>query len=262
MDRVRRAPTASELDAAFAQAPVLRSLAPALRGALAAASKVVDLRAQERLWREGDVAKALGLVLRGRVAIERTQLERRVIVDLAGANELVGEVALSLGATYQFDVRCLRSARVALVPVAALRDALAAEPRTAAALANDLALQLLRLARRLEALSAGAVQQRLARVLVTLTERFGTPFPGGTLMPARLRREDLAALAATTVESASRQVAAWTRQGVLVPQPAGFLVRDLAALRAAQESPIRSAAPGSTPRPPSGRRTRGARRAR
>ncbi len=227
---MRHPTTPAQLDEAFAHAPVLAALTAELRASLARESEVVELRAHQLLWRQGGPARALGLILRGRVALERLQGDRRVLVDVAGANEVLGEVAFSLERTYRFDVRCLRSARVALVPTAPLRKALERDPALAVALAGDLAQQLLNLTRRVEALSAGSVRQRLAQVLLTLTERFGVPFPGGTLMPARVRREDLAALAATTVESASRQISAWTKEGVLLPQPVGFLVRDVRAL--------------------------------
>lgn len=212
---------------AFRVAPVFSALPEAARAAIVRHARIVELKANELLWREGDNATAIGLVLLGRVAVERRRNARKVIIDVAGANDLVGEIAFSLEANYQFDVRCLRKARVALVSAAELRTLLRRQPESATALAFELAQEVLRLTRRLEALSAGSVGQRLARVLVSLTSRFGTPFPGGTLMPVRLRREDLAALAATTIESASRQISSWKRQGVLVPQPFGFLIRDM-----------------------------------
>lgn len=221
----------SDVRSAFREAPVFSALPDEVRTELARRSRVVDLKAHDVLWREGERAHAVGLVLMGRVAVERGRQERKVMVDVAGANELVGEVSFSLNGSYQFDVRCLRRARVALVPAIELRSVLHNNPEVAVALAFQLAQEVLRLTKRLEALSAGTVSQRLARVLLGLTERFGTPFPGGTLMPVRLRREDLAALAATTVESASRQISAWKRQGVLVPQPFGFLIKDTVLLR-------------------------------
>lgn len=223
------APT-PELLACFQEAPVFGALPRTVQGALARRTRVVELRAHELLWREGDEARHLGLVLHGRVAVERAGA-KNLIVDIAGAGALVGEVAFSLGASYQFDVRCLRRARVALVPSSDLRTLIRSQPTLALALTFELAQEVLRLTRRLEALSAGSVADRLARVLLSLAERFGTPFPGGTLLPVRLRREDLAALAATTFESASRQINQWKRRGVLVPQPNGFLLKDLAALR-------------------------------
>ncbi|MBL8919112.1 MAG: Crp/Fnr family transcriptional regulator [Myxococcaceae bacterium] len=221
---------ASEVLAGFQAAPVFSALPRSMHEGLARHTRVVQLRAHDVLWREGDRATNLGLVLHGRVAVERSR-HRKVMVDVAGPNELVGEVAFSLGAAYQFDVRCLRRSRVALVPARLLQTALRAQPAVAVALAFELAQEVLRLTRRLESLSAGTVSRRLARVLLGLTERFGTPFPGGTLMPVRLRREDLAALAATTLESVSRQISVWKRDGVLVPQPVGFLMTDLQRLR-------------------------------
>jgi len=218
-----------ELLEAFRVAPVFSGLPEAVWAALARKTKIVELRAQDVLWRQGQKATSIGVVLMGRVAVGGRQ-GRKGMLDGGGSNGLLGEVAFSLDAAVRFDVRCLRRARVALVPAAQLRAQLKKEPDVAVALACELAREVLRLTRRLESLSAGSVEQRLARVLVSLTERFGTPFPGGILMPARLRREDLAALAATTVESASRQISRWKTQGVLVPQPFGFLVKDLSRL--------------------------------
>ncbi len=219
-----------DVAAALRRAPVLSLLPAPVLAELARATRVVELRTRDVLWREGDRASALGLVLFGRVAVERAR-RRPVMVDIVGAGQFVGEVGFALGARYQFDVRCLRSARVALIPARELRAALTQSVEASASLAVDLAQQVLRLSRRVETLSSGSVSQRLARVLLGLAERFGAPFPGGVLLPVKLRREDLAALAATTVESASRQVSAWKRAGVLVPQPAGFLFKDLEVLR-------------------------------
>lgn len=242
----------TDLAAAFARAPLLALLPEPVRADLAGATRVVELKASQLLWREGDRATWVGLVLQGSLAVERTR-KRAVLVDVVGAGQLLGEVGFALGARYQFDVRCLRLARVALLPAAQLRSALTRSVEASSSLAVDLAQQVLRLSRQVEALSSGAVGQRLARVLTGLAERFGEPFPGGTFLPLRLRREDLAAMAATTLESASRQVSAWARAGILVPQPAGFLLKDLQALHALGEE---RAAPEPAKRPRSRRATR------
>lgn len=231
-------PRTLQLEEAFTRAPVLSLLSTQDRAELARTCRVVELKARDVLWREGAKADALGLVLLGRVAVERSR-RRPVIVDVVGAGDFLGEVAFTLGARYQFDVRCLRKARVALIPAAALRRMLDTRPRAAVSLAMTLAEEVLKLTRRVESLSAGSVSQRLARVLVGLADRFGEPFPGGVLMPVRLRREDLAALGATTLESASRQISAWKRDGLVTPQPAGMLLRDLAKLRALGEATSR-----------------------
>ena len=95
----------------------------------------------------------------------------------------------------------------------------------------DLAVQVRRLLRMVDSLSAGSVERRLASVMVDLAERAGEPFPGGILIPLRLRRSDLASLAATTLESASRKISVWRRAGLVILEPIGYLIRDLDALR-------------------------------
>lgn len=232
----RRMRRPAELETALARAPLLALLPKEARHRLATQTRIVSLKQGELLWREGDAAGTVGLVLHGSLAVERAR-RRAVLVDVVGEGQFVGEVGFALGARYQFDVRSLRLARVALIPSSQLRTALTRSVEASSSLAVDLAQQVLRLSRRVEALSSGSVGQRLARVLTSLAERFGEPFPGGTLLPVRLRREDLAAMAATTLESASRQISAWSRAGVLVPQPAGFLIKDLEALHRLGDEP-------------------------
>lgn len=214
---------------ALGRTVLFRSLPESERAAVASESRLVALRAGERLWNSGDDAPNLGLVLAGRLKVTRPGA-RDVLLDVAIPGDVVGEVAFTTGASYQHDITCLRFGRVLLIPASAVRARLAANPGLAMALALDLAATVVRLTRLAEDLSSGAVECRLARVLLRLADRAGEPFPGGTLIPIRLRRGDLAAMAATTLESASRKIAEWQRRRWIVAQPAGYLIRDIAAL--------------------------------
>jgi CRP-like cAMP-binding protein len=113
-----------------------------------------------------------------------------------------------------------------------VRKTLQTEGPALAALSAHLATEVARLMGMVQSLSAGSVERRLSSVLLSLAARAGEAFPGGTLVPLRLRRADLAAFSATTVESVSRCISAWKRKGLLTPQPAGYLLHDLPALRA------------------------------
>ncbi len=117
------------------------------------------------------------------------------------------------------------------MPATEVRRVLEAEPKALSALALNLATQVSRLLARLDVLEGSSVDRRLSRTLLSLAEQFGEPFPGGTLIPVRLRRVDLASLAATTLETASRKMSEWERRGYLVTQPAGLLIRRPDALR-------------------------------
>jgi CRP/FNR family transcriptional regulator len=224
--------TPTEIAVTLAQAPVLSALGGDDVRRLAESARVIDLGAHDALWTRDQPAELLGFVVLGRLKLMRHQRRRELIVEVIGPGDLVGDVAFPLQRNYQYDVVCLRRSRVIVVPTRVLRSLLEHQPKAAVALALNLAEQVLRLTRRVEALTAGNVEHRLARVLIGLVDRFGEPFPGGVLVPLRLRREDLASLAATTLESTSRQLSAWKRRNIIVPQPAGYLVRDLALLRA------------------------------
>ena len=204
---------------------------------LARKSSVRLLGPGDRLWKMGEQATALGVVLSGKVTLARSVGTQDVILDVAIPGDVLGEVAFTLGGRYTSNVVCLRRARVALVPSGALRRRLESDARLASALALGLAAQVLRLSRHLEARASSRVDQRLARVLLDLAERVGEPFSGGVLIPVKLRRQDLAAMAATTLESASRKVSAWQKQGWVIPQPAGYLLRDLEALQKVADAP-------------------------
>lgn len=231
MDEREGLRTAARVDLLLRTAP-FSAFTPEQVTRIAQASHEVVLRKGEALWRRGQVAHRLGVLLAGRLKLRRSQGVREVIVDVCGPGRVLGELTLSSGEPYQSDAVCLRRARVLAIPADGVRTLLYENPRAAMALAMDLAAQNVRLLRVVEDLCAGTVAQRLARVLVRLAETDGEPFPGGTLIPMRLRRADLAAIAATTVESTSRTISDWHRRGWVIPQPAGYLVRDAGELRA------------------------------
>lgn len=224
-------PDPALLEDALRRVPLFGSLTRTQRAVLLAAGRVLDLGEGEMLWREGDPARHVALVLRGRLRVQRSRPRREVTLDVAVPGDILGEVALSLGASYQSDVVCPRHASVLQIPAREVRALLEQAPRVALALALDLAQQVVRLYRSTEDLACTSVEQRLARVLLRLAARAGEPFPGGLLIPVRLRRADLAAMAATTVESTSRKLAEWTRKGFVLTQPAGLLIRDASSLR-------------------------------
>jgi CRP/FNR family transcriptional regulator, nitrogen oxide reductase regulator len=220
------------IEEAFRRAPLFGALSEDQRAELVRCSRRVDLAAGEHLWEEGAGATHLGLLVVGRLRIARIGARGEVVVDLAVPGDLLGEVAFSLGASYQSTPVCQRRASVVLVPAQAVRDILERDPQGAIALALDLAAQVVRLYHAAEDVASGTVEERLARVVLRLADRAGEPHRGHTLVSVRLRRSDLAAMAATTLESVSRKISKWRRLGWVEAHPSGYLLCDLSALRA------------------------------
>lgn len=193
-------------------------------------AEVAVLPRGQRLWSAGERPDRLGVVLSGQIKSVRRLAGRETILDLALRGDVLGDVAFALGEPVTTSAVGLVRARVLLLQSVHVRECFQRSPQALTSALLSVARRAERLQRQVELLSAGSVTQRLAATLVGLAARAGEPFPGGILVPLLLRRSDLAALAATRPESVSRHVAAWQRRGLLLLQPAGYLLKDLGAL--------------------------------
>ena len=87
---------------------------------------------------------------------------------------------------------------------------------------------------KIDVLSAGSVEARLATLLVQLDERFGDEFEDGTTrVPVALSRQELADLVATSFETAIRSMTKWEREGIVETTNQGFSILNRAELRRA-----------------------------
>jgi len=134
---------------------------------------------------------------------------RELWVDVIGPDDLVGEVP---GGIAPWTWRALRPSRLVATRPEVDHEALARRTMRTTAVAMDLAWL--------------DVPGRIERRFLDLAERFGRPVPGGTAIPLLLRHEDLAALAGTTRESASRAVRTLTTAGLIARTGRGrYVVR-------------------------------------
>jgi len=86
---------------------------------------------------------------------------------------------------------------------------------------------------KIDILSAGAVDARLATALLKLHEEFGDELADGTsFIPVALSRRELAKLVSTAFETAIRTMSRWEHAGVLATTDRGFVLHDISVLRA------------------------------
>ena len=79
---------------------------------------------------------------------------------------------------------------------------------------------------KVEILSAGSVESRMAALLLDLSRRFGDDFDDGSVsIPIALSRQELASLVSTSFETAIRVMSKWQKKGVLETRPDGFVIR-------------------------------------
>jgi len=189
-------------------------------------------RARDCVFMEGDPAHWFYLVKSGHVKIVRhSRTGKDVVLELLGPGEVFGGVAVIERRPYPAAAQATEALVVLKLP---------AEPMIALAdrhpsFIKEMALMIGRRLRSahdsVESLAVDPVEARLAATLVRLAEREGRGGPGGVTLPFHLTRQSLADMSGTTVETAIRIVARWTKAGRLKDEGGRLVLGDLQGLR-------------------------------
>ncbi len=207
--------------------PLFRRVSPALRAKVA---DVARLRSHERgqlIFAEGDPSDAFIIIVSGRVKVfKSTPAGKEIILEIFGAGDPLGAVALYEGAPFMASALTLEPTELLSIEQAAFFRLLEAEPVFVRGLLSGLTLRLAELTRRLAELTGARVETRFARLFVKLSEQIGKAERGGTFIPMPLSRQELADLTGTTIETTIRILSRWQKDDVLHTEKDGFIVLD------------------------------------
>ena len=188
----------------------------------------------EVLWRAGQRAdRLIGLCTGAVKLVDEWGDGRAPILDLVFRGGLAGEAAAVAGGVRSCTAVALTSGKGVAIPAARLELLLAQQPDLSEIVLRSTLRRQRTFVQRLDELQQGAVEDRLARVLLRLGDRVGLRDARGTFLPVRLSRGDLAELVGCRVETAIRVMTRWQRQGVVETQREGIVLMDLDRLRAA-----------------------------
>jgi CRP/FNR family transcriptional regulator len=148
---------------------------------------------------------------------------------------VIGELALIKGIPFPTStIAATTSVSVACIPRAEALEALQRDAALSLNLLCSLETRLALLHDKIDVLSAGSVEARLATLLLKFYEQLGDDFDDGTSrIPVPLTRQELADLVSTSFETVIRVVARWERAGVLTTDGDGFTLKALDVLREA-----------------------------
>lgn len=192
-----------------------------------------DLARGDTVWRSGQPSAEFIFLVCGRVKLAKAcDAGREVIVGVCSPGAL-----LCVSAVCSFTPYCCRgvaledSTAVVAFPRRDLLALLEASPSASLAFLREVTGRELPLIQRIEELSSGHVEQRIATLFLRLAGQVGvTRETGETWIGLPLSRQDLADLTGTTVETAIRVMTRMARQGLLRSTGRGFLVPDRVAL--------------------------------
>jgi CRP/FNR family cyclic AMP-dependent transcriptional regulator len=189
----------------------------------------------ESIVRAADPVGTAIILLRGVAKVHAASPHgQEVILGLAGAGDLLGEIGAIREARRSASVTALGAVEGSVLDVEDLREFLVGQPRVLLALL-DLALARLRNADRQRL--AAATSDTLPRVagrLVELVERFGGPEPspdGSLILELPLTQEELAAWSGCSRESTARALRTLRDLNLIETRRRHLTVHDLPALR-------------------------------
>lgn len=226
----------AELVRTLAKAPLLRGLSAEALEEVAATATEKKVRAGGTLFREGEPASALYMMLEGRVKLTQVAADgHEVILRFVGPGEAVAALALFGDATYPVTAGAVSDS----VLVAWHRDILQGlfqrHPPLAVNAMRLLSERLREVQERFRELATERVAQRIARALLRLVRQVGRRVKGGVLIDLTLSRQDLAELTGTTLYTVSRVLSEWEGQGILESGRAKVVVKRPHALVAIAE---------------------------
>src|SRR5690242_20841294 len=216
----------------LAQSRLFAGLDPAALPGLARIAGLRRVRDGAFFFFQDAPAIRLYLLLSGRVKLTQiTPAGQQVLLGVRGTGELVGAVAVLGETVYSASAQALGACMALGWESAAFGVLLEAYPRLALNALRFQAGRIHELQDRYRELATERAEQRIAHALLRLAAQLGRAVAEGVLLDLPLTRQDVAALAGTTLFTASRTLRRWEQQGLVRSGRARVLIRDPDALR-------------------------------
>ena len=200
----------------LAETPLLAGLSPEAVEEVAARANQKKVEAGATLFREGEPACALYLMLTGRVKLTQVAAEgHEVILRFVGPGEAVAALALFEDAAYPLTASTVSESVLLVWHRDILQELFQRHPALAVNAMRLLSERLREMQERFRELATERVAQRIARALLRLVRQAGRRVEGGVLIDIPLSRQDLAEMTGTTLYTASRVLSDWEGQGIL-----------------------------------------------
>lgn len=179
------------------------------------------------IYSAGETARRLAIVAAGSVKVQRPTWDGKdVLLDLLVPGDHFGSLAELGDATYPDTAIAHTECCILSTTSAEFSQMLVQYPTVAIDSLSIVAARLRQAQSTIEQLSAYPVEQRIARTLTHLAEKVGVDKGEETLIDVPLSRQDLADMAGTTVETASRVMSEFKRDGIINSGRMWISVRD------------------------------------
>jgi CRP/FNR family transcriptional regulator len=215
------------VESVLAQAPLFAALDDESSAILEAALTNRTIARGHVVFREGDAGDRLFIVTDGKVKITRAATDgRENLLALLGAGEMFGELSLFDPGPRTATVTAVTEATLASLDHDDLRPLLSERPGVAVHLLRALAQRLRRTNEAMADLVFTDVPGRVAKALLDLAERFGSPEADGTRVRHDLTQEELAQLVGASRETVNKALSEFAHRGWLRIEGRSVLLLD------------------------------------
>ncbi|MEQ9434221.1 Crp/Fnr family transcriptional regulator [Hyphomonas sp.] len=200
----------------LAASPVFGDLDSDTLHEIAGRGRVRKVARGEMLFSIGDQGDSMMAVLSGRVLLTRVTSEgKEIALDAIERGHAFGELSLIDGEPRSADATMVEAGELFVLQRSAFQALLAHQPAIAIALLGELTRMIRRTNRLVESVSFLELGPRLARLLLILAEACENRADGAIVLSAQYTQGELAKRIAASRESVSKQIAIWTRDGIL-----------------------------------------------
>lgn len=172
--------------------------------------------AGELLYSSGDPDRYLCFLLEGRVRVYKSYgAFKEATVALPGRGELFGEPSLRPSGSHRDCAEALTACQVARVSKAVLERHVGRDPACAHALMVAFCKWAQQREQTVALLLPRGVRNRLAALLVSLSQKFGEETEQGIVIGMRLTHQSLSEMIACTREAVTKEMASFEREGYI-----------------------------------------------
>jgi CRP/FNR family transcriptional regulator, cyclic AMP receptor protein len=216
---------ASDVTGALRQTDLLRFVTARDLEAIAAASRLRDVRRGQVLFTTGDPSDTLILVISGRVkVVVRSADGAELTLTVVRQGGMIGELSIADGGPRSADAEALEDSRLLFVPNEVIAELSSRVPSVTQALMSSMAVTLRRLTEAASDLVFLDLPRRVAKVLLS------QPRGDGGVIQLKMSQEELAHQVGGTRQSVNAALRGFERRGWIAIHDRAVTVKQAAAL--------------------------------
>jgi CRP-like cAMP-binding protein len=175
-----------------------------------------DVRADERIYHEGDDADRLYLVAMGKVKLVRnTSSGREVLLDILHGGDYFGVLTISGGRAYTETAIAQTDCCILQISSVDFESVLSEHPDVTRKALEVVSQRLAESQEVIKQLSTYSTEQRIAAALLRLAGKLGETRGENVLIQLPFSRQDLAALTGATAETVSRVMSRFAEEKLI-----------------------------------------------